>query len=120
MGPVVRAHCDVFSHLDFVAHLPQAVKKLPLRHRLADGSVYIGFDEGEIGGAALLLGPPFPVVFGFSPLRVFNDRKPILPAQSVGFPLHVEVILFRAVVFDPIEKRNCVHHKMVVQVVGFV
>ena len=120
MGPVVRAHRDVFPHLDVVAHLPQAVKKLPLRHRLADGSVYIGFDEGEISGAALLLGPPFPVGFGFSTLWIFNDRKPILPAQPVRFPLHVEVILFRAVVFDPVEKRNRVHHKMVVQVVGLV
>ena len=57
------------------------IKKLPFRHGLADGSVYIAFDEGKVGGAAFLLGPPLPVMFGFSPLGAFNDGQPIFPAQ---------------------------------------
>ena len=82
------------------------IKKLPFRHRLADGSIHIGFDEGEIGGAAFLLGPPFPVVLGFSPLGVLNDRKPILAAHPVGFPLHIEIILLGTMVLDAVHEGN--------------
>ena len=93
------------------------IKKLPFRHRLADGSIHIGFDEGEIGGAAFLLGPPFPVVLGFSPLGIFNDGQPIFPAQSVRFSLHIEIILVRAMVFDSIYKGNRIENEMVVQMI---
>ena len=106
MGPVVGTHRNVLAHLDVIAHLPKVIKKLPFRHRLADGSIHIGFDEGEIGGAAFLLGPPFSIVLGFSPLRVLNDRQPILPAQPVGFPLHGKVVLFAAVILDPVNERH--------------
>ena len=96
------------------------IKKLPFRHRLADGSIHIGFDEGEIGGAAFLLGPPFPVVLGFSPLGILNDRQPILPAQPVGFPLHIEIILFRAMVLDSVYEGNRIENEMVVQMIFLV
>ena len=120
MGPVVGTHRNVLAHLDVIAHLPKVIKKLPFRHRLADGSIHIGFDEGEIGGAAFLLGPPFSIVLGFSPLRVLNDRQPILPAQPVGFPLHGKVVLFAAVILDPVNERHGIDHKVVVQVMGLV
>ena len=119
-GIVEWADRDVLTHLDVVSHLPQAIKKLPFRHRLADGSIHIGFDKGEIGGATFLFGPPFPVVLRFSMLGMFNDGKAIFPAQTVRFLLHIEVILFGAVILDPVDKRNRVHYKMIVQVVGFV
>ena len=51
---------------------------------------------------------------------MFDHGQPILPAQPVGFPLHVVVILFGTVVLDPVNERNRVHHKVVVQVIGFI
>ena len=120
MRPVVGAHRNVLAHLDVIAHLPQVIKKLPFRHRLADGSVHIGFDEGKVGGAAFLLGPPFPVVLGFAALGVFNDGQAVFPAQPVGFPLHGKVILFAAVILDPVNQRHGIDDKMVVQVMGLV
>ena len=59
-------------------------------------------------------------MLGFSPLRVLNDRQPILPAQPVGFPLHGKVVLFAAVILDPVNERHGIDNKVVVQVMGFV
>lgn len=70
-------------------------------------------------GAALLLGPPRGT-FGLSALRIFNDRKVILPAQGIGGFLHFVVVLFRAVVFEAVQKRHRIDHKMIVQVAVLV
>ena len=56
-------------------------------------------------------------MLGFSPLGIFNDGQPIFPAQSVRFPLHIEIILFRAMVFDSIYKGNRIENEMVVQMI---
>ena len=59
-------------------------------------------------------------MLGFSPLRVLNDRQPILPAQTVGFPLHIEIILFGTVVLDAVYEGNRIENEMVVQMMSLV
>ena len=93
------------------------MKKLPLRHRAPDGSIYVAFYQAAPCGAAFLFRPPFPVMLGFPALRVFNDGQPIFPAKPVGFFLHIIVILFAAVKLDPVNKRNGIQDKVVVQMV---
>ena len=59
-------------------------------------------------------------MLGFSALGVFNDGQAVFPAQPVGFPLHGKVVLFAAVILDPVNERYGVDNKVVVQVMGFV
>lgn len=104
-------HGNILPHLDLIATLSEVIEKLALGHGLADHLVDLGANQAPPCGAALLLGPPFAVLFGLSALRIFNDRKVILPAQGIGGFLHFVVVLFRAVVFEAVQKRHRIDHK---------
>ena len=80
LGP----HRDVRTHFHLVAHPLKGMKKLPLRHGLAKGSVHIPFDEGAPGGFSVLFRLVLGIVFGFSWLGVLDDRETIFPAQGIG------------------------------------
>lgn len=108
------------SHLDLIATLSEVIEKLALGHGLADHLVDLGADQAPPCGAAFLLGPPFAVLPGLPTLRIFNNRKAILPTKSIGGFLHLVVILFRAVVFEAVQKRHRINHKMIVQVAVLV
>ena len=70
--------------LDLIATLSEVIEKLALGHGLADHLVDLGANQAPPCGAALLLGPPFAVLFGLSALRIFNDRKVILPRHRAS------------------------------------
>ena len=99
-------HGNILPHLDLIATLSEVIEKLALGHGLADHLVDLGADQAPPCGAAFLLGPPFAVLPGLPTLRIFNNRKAILPTKSIGGFLHLVVILFRAVVFEAVQKRH--------------
>ena len=115
-----RSHGDVLAELHRIALLAQQVIKLLFADAFPDQLVDFAADQATPCGALLLLGPPFPVVLGFAALGVFNDGQAVFPAQPVGFPLHGKVVLFAAVILDPVNERHGVDDKVVVQVMGLV
>ena len=51
-----------------------------------------------------------------SVLRLFDDRKPVLPAESVGHITHLPVVLLSSVKLNSIIHRHSIDDEMVVHV----
>ena len=97
--------------LQLVAHLLQSIEKFILRQGAPNGTVNVGTDPAAVGGFAVFLGRPLPVILAFA-LRTADHRKAILPTQPVGDLPHTGVVSVGTVEFLSVHEGNRVDNKV--------
>ena len=105
--------------LEFISFFLQELEEFPLRQGLPYRIVDIPADHASVGRSAFLFRRPFAVMLSPS-LRVLHNRQHVLAAQAVGHFLHLLVIFFCSVEFDPVYKRDGVYKEMIMDMGVFV
>ena len=74
------AHRYILADLILIPMALEIRPKLPLRHGLADGLIYVVLNRGLPCGASLFFSAPLSVMLGLPALRIFDHGQAILPA----------------------------------------
>ena len=77
------AHGNILADLILIPVALEIRPKLPLRHRLADGLVYVILNRGLPCGASLFFSAPLSVMLGLSALWVFDHGQAVFPAKLI-------------------------------------
>ena len=77
------AHGNILADLILIPMALEIRPKLPLRHGLADGLIYVVLNRGLPCGASLLFSAPLSVMLGLPELWVFDHGQTVLPAKLI-------------------------------------